>query len=89
MHNHEVGNEILGARTGLNLQIFVNEFPFFSTTAICTPPCQNNGICYVGDDNTTAVCSCTSEWGGQYCDERKIINSHTLYYVNVSSNFKA
>ena len=70
---------IIKVRTVQNLLIFVNEFFLFSTTAICTPPCQNNGICDVGGDNTTAMCSCTSEWGGQYCDERKInLNSHTI-----------
>ena len=49
------------------------------STAVCLPSCQNNGICHIGDDNATAVCSCTIEWSGKHCEIRKKVC--TAYYV--------
>ena len=53
------------------------------STAICLPPCQNNGICHIGgDDNATTVCACTNEWTGEHCEIRKNKHVHlNSYYV--------
>ena len=36
----------------------------FCTTAICSPSCQNGGVCTAPD-----TCSCTAGWTGSLCDE--------------------
>ena len=47
---------------GLVLQLDCNLCFLFVYTAVCNPLCENGGEC-----TAPGVCSCTSEWTGEYC----------------------
>jgi len=58
--------------TMYNTYVFIFDFynfeVFWSRSAICSPSCQNGGICV--NPNT---CVCTSLWSGSTCNTRKFI----------------
>ena len=44
--------------------IIVYNYLFFFCLAVCTPSCENGGLCIVPN-----VCKCLKGWKGAYCEK--------------------
>ena len=42
-------------------------------TAVCIPACKNGGTC-----TSPGVCSCTSDWSGSRCTDRKLMQLKSM-----------